>query len=173
MTVARCRSAVFAAMLLAASARADVTVTDLQVAARALSFMSTPLSGDVKVGILYSPSSPGSMQDAQELLRLMGNGLRAGSLDLHGTLVDIKDAATARVDLFFLTDYVGEEAASALDGANAKRPCVTRDLEQVERGTCLMGVRSTPKVQIVVNRAAADRSGITFATVFRVMITEI
>jgi hypothetical protein len=50
---------------------------------------------------------------------------------------------------------------------------VTTDLNQVRDGVCLMGVRSSPKVQIVVNRAAANASGITFATVFRVMITEI
>jgi hypothetical protein len=36
-----------------------------------------------------------------------------------------------------------------------------------------MGIRSAPKVQIVVNRAAAKDSGVAFATVFRVMITEI
>jgi hypothetical protein len=34
-------------------------------------------------------------------------------------------------------------------------------------------VRSAPKVQIVINRAAAKDSDVTFATVFRVMITEI
>ena len=36
-----------------------------------------------------------------------------------------------------------------------------------------MGVRSSPKVQIMVNRTVAKDSGIAFATVFRVMITEI
>jgi ABC-type uncharacterized transport system substrate-binding protein len=158
---------------MSASALAGITPTDLQVAARALSFMERPLVGSVRVGILYAPNDQRSVREAEALSALLGNGLKAGKLELKPLLVKIGDAATARVDLFFLTEFVGVAQASAARIAVLKVPCVTTDIAQVESGACLMGVRSSPKVQIMINRAAAKDSGITFATVFRVMITEI
>jgi ABC-type uncharacterized transport system substrate-binding protein len=170
--VAGMLSACFA---MSSTVSAEVTPTDLQVAARALSFMERPLAGAVRVGILYAPESPRSVREAEALRELLGNGMKAGKLELRPSLVKVREAATADVDLFFLTEFVApaEAAAAAAKIAGSKRPCVTTDIAQVESGACLMGVRSTPKVQIVVNRAAAKDSGVAFATVFRVMITEI
>jgi hypothetical protein len=152
---------------------AEVTPTDLQVAARALSFMEKPFAGLVRVGILYAPSSPESVREAETLRALLGEGMKIGKLELKPSLVKTSDAATASVDLFFLTEFVTPADASAAGIVALKRPCVTTDFAQVQSGACLMGIRSAPKVQIVVNRAAAKDSGVAFATVFRVMITEI
>jgi hypothetical protein len=159
--------------LFAAAAPAAVTPTDLQVAARALSFMENPLIGSVRVGIVYAPENPRSVQQAEELGRLLGGGLRAGSVELKPELVKLGEVRRADVDLYVLTEYVGSDEALAAQIGRGKRPCVTTDLRQVQSGACLMGVRSAPSVEIVVNRAAAKESGITFATWFRVMITEI
>jgi hypothetical protein len=165
--------AVGASLVGAADAAAAITPTDVQIAARALGFMENPLTGAVRVGILYAPENPRSVQQAQELQRLLGAGLRVGSVELKSELVKIGEARGADVDLYFLTEYVASEDARAARIGDGKRLCVTTDLRQVQSGACLMGVRSTPKVEIVVNRATAKGSGIAFATVFRVMITEI
>jgi hypothetical protein len=42
----------------------------------------------------------------------------------------------------------------------------------VRDGTCAIGVRSHPRVEILVNHAAAEASGIRFSTSFRMLITE-
>jgi ABC-type uncharacterized transport system substrate-binding protein len=145
---------------------------DVQVAARALSFMERPVNGPLRVGILYAPNSAQSTQQARELQQMLGSGLRAGKIELRPQLVRVGEASSAGVDLFFLTEFVGSDAA--LEAAKAtKLPCVTTDMAQVESGACVMGVRSQPKVQIVVNRAAAERADVRFATIFRVMITEL
>jgi hypothetical protein len=156
------------------SAHADVSATDLQVAARALSFMEKPLTGAVRVGIVYAPASPRSSRQAEQLRAMIGGGLKAGSVQLSPVMVKADEAAIANVDLFFLTEYVGPQDAplSAISAAR-QIPCVTTDIAQVQSGTCVMGVRSRPKVEILVNRAAAAASGMNFATVFRVMITEL
>jgi ABC-type uncharacterized transport system substrate-binding protein len=163
-----------ASLAAAGSAAAQVTATDLQVAARALSFMENPLTGIVRVGILHSPGNARSLQEAERLRGLLGNGLRVGSLELRPVMVTAANARAANVDLFFLTESTTTvDAHLAQPGTHESVPCVTTDLEQVRNGTCLMGIRSRPKVEIIVNRAAADASGVRFATVFRVMITEI
>ncbi len=155
------------------TASAEVTTTDLQVAARALSFMEKPFAGVVRVGILYAPDSPRSVREAETLRKLLGEGMKIGKFELQPALVKIGDLAAANVDMFFLTEFVSAADASGAGIVALKRPCVTTDFAQVESGACLMGVRSAPKVQIVINRAAAKDSGVAFATVFRVMITEI
>jgi ABC-type uncharacterized transport system substrate-binding protein len=166
------KAAAIAALVVAAPAAAEVTATDLQVAARALTFMEQPLRGVVRVGIVYSPGSARSAEQAQSLRALLGSGMRVGSVDLRPVLVPAAELAAANLDLLFVTEYLSP-ADTRLTAAVKNLPCVTTDLEQVRNGTCLMGVRSRPKVEIIVNRATAEASGVRFATVFRVMITEI
>lgn len=155
--------------------QADVTRTDVQVAARALSFVSDPLSGAVRVGIVYSADSARSLREARSLRSILGTGFRIGTLELIPVLVESAEAAKADVDLIFLTEYLAEEQTPQFLGDSTGRRilCVTTDLAQVRNGACIMGVRSQPKVEVFVNRAAAAASDITFSTVFRVMITEL
>ena len=170
------RLAALALLLLAGlPAQADVTRTDVQVAARALSFVSDPLSGAVRVGIVYSDDSARSLREARNLRSILGSGFRMGNIELMPVLIESAAAATADVDLFFLTEYLTETQTPRLLGDSTGRRilCVTTDLDQVRNGACIMGVRSQPKVEVFVNRAAAAASEITFSTVFRVMITEL
>jgi hypothetical protein len=147
---------------------------DIQVAGRALSFLAKPLTGDVTMGIVYSRANTQSIQDAQDLERQLGSGLRVGNLTLKPILVASGEAARANVSLFFVTPGTGTDAAALLEITNTKHiPCVTTDLSQVTAGRCAVGVKSTPKIEIVVNRTAAVASGTAFSTVFRMMITEI
>jgi hypothetical protein len=157
------------------AAHADITKTDVQVAARALSFVSDPLSGTVRVGIVYARSSPRSVREAERLRTILADGLRIGAVELRPILVETADVAGADVDLFFLTEHMAATETPDLLGNDNRRPilCVTTDIEQVRNGSCVMGVRSQPKVEVFVNRASASASEITFSTVFRVMITEL
>jgi hypothetical protein len=155
-------------------ALADVTAQDLQIAARALSFLQRPLSGEVAVGIVYVRGNPQSLEEAESLQGMLSEGLKVGSITLKSTLISLEQAPRASVELFFLTAGLGAEAQSLADISRARHlPCLTTDLSQVAAGRCAVGVRSQPKIQIVVNRAAAAASGTTFSTVFRMMITEI
>jgi ABC-type uncharacterized transport system substrate-binding protein len=161
-------------LLHATTALAQVTAQDLQVAGRALSFLTKPLTGEVKVGIVYASGSPQSVQEAQGLQRLLADGLKVGNLTLKPALIPVTEIARANVGLIFLAPGTGEEAKGVAQASKAKHvPCVTTDLSQVKSGYCALGVRSQPKIEILVNRAAAADSDTTFSTIFRVMITEI
>lgn len=159
---------------LSLEAAAAVTEKDLQVTARALSFMASPFKGVTRVGIVYDPADSRSQSQAESVRQMLDGGLQAGQVVLVPVLVPLAQAARAEVDLFFLTEYLGERAAPLREVMHRRRfPCVTVDLEQVRSGACVMGVQSSPKVQILINRAAAESGGIQFANVFRMMIVEI
>jgi hypothetical protein len=161
-------------VLLCASARAQFTLNDLEIAGRALGFLEKPLSGDVKAGIVYAPEDPRSVAEADALKVLLGGGLRVGSVRLVPVLVPVAELSRADVALFFLTAGIADaDTKSVTAAAVAKHtPCITTDLAQVRAGVCAMGVRAQPKIEIFVNRAAAASTNLAFSAVFRMMITE-
>lgn len=165
----------FCCLLLAgAPARAEVTQNELQIVGRVLSFFKRPLTGDVSVGIVYSADNAQSVREAESLQRLLGNGLKVGNVTLKPSLVKATDVARASVGLFFLMPGLGADAKPVAAASEAKHiPCITTDLAEVRSGACSMGVRSQPKIEILVNRGAADASHTEFSAVFRMMITEI
>jgi hypothetical protein len=156
------------------SGPADVTAKDVQVMARALGFTEKPPTGDVTVGIVYQPSNPQSAKEAEDLQKMLGDGLKAGAVVLKPLLIKIDDAAGADVGVFLLTEGVGADAAKLAAATKAKhKACITVDLPQVQNGSCAMGVKSEPKVEITVNGTLAADSGLVFATSFRMMIIEL
>jgi hypothetical protein len=161
------------AALMALPAAAEVSDTTLLVAARALSFLQHPLQGEIIVGIVYQPGNAQSEREARQLGAMMEDGFRAGQLVLRSRLITLDELASSNVGLYFLTSELGHAATPlALLNRSRQIPCVTTDIAQVRDGNCAMGVRSLPRVEILVNRAAAAASGMTFSEAFRVMITE-
>lgn len=155
-------------------ALAQLTHTDLLVLARAVGFIENFHPGAIQVGIVFSPGSAQSEQQAREVASLMESGLRVGNLVLKPTLVPLGRTQRANVALFFLTQGVGAQARELAGVSRVRKiPCVTFDIAQVRNGSCTMGVRTHPKIEVLVNRAAAEASGTEFAAVFRIMITEI
>ncbi len=156
-------------------ARAEFTLSDVKIAGRALSFLDKPLSGDVSAGIVYVPADPQSSRQAQALQQFLGDGLRVGNVTLKPVLVPVAELGRANVALLLLTDGIPTgEARTVLGAANTTRtPCITTDLAQVRNGVCAIGIRSQPKVEILVNRSLAASARVAFSAVFRMMITEI
>eukprot|EP01035_Chromulina_nebulosa_P014989 gene14989-19844_t len=103
-------AAVSALILLAVPATAEVTPAELQLAARALGFLERPLSGVVRLGIVFVPGDARSVQAADALQVLLGGGLKAGNLTFSPVLVRTDQVAGAAVDAFFLPDGLGERA---------------------------------------------------------------
>ena len=156
------------------AASAAVTSKDLQIVARTLGFLETPLTGDLNVGIVHDPDNTSSRQQAESIADMLGSGLRVGNLQLRPVLVPIAEIANAQVDFFLMTEFIGEASASLPALLNARKlPCITTDMQQVRNGICVIGVQSAPKVEIVVNRSAASLNATSFSTVFRMMITEL
>ncbi len=159
---------------MASPAAAQVTQTDLLVAGRAIGFIDNLKRGDVSIGIVYDPAIAQSAQQASELNAMMGNGLHIGNLVLKPVMLPIGKLGGDNSDLFFLTEGVGGEAARVGHASRARKiSCITFDLAQVRNGNCTIGVQTQPKIQVFVNRAAAQESGTDLAGVFRIMITEI
>ncbi len=170
------RSTILISVLMMCSlhAVAEVTQRDLQVAARALGFLAKPFTGDTVMGIFYDPQNARSRQEAEAIQAMLGAGMQSGGLTLRAALIPLDQLGTASVDLFFLTGNLGDSAEVLRASLAAKKiPCVSTDIDQVRSGRCVMGIRSAPRIEILVNREAAEETGTSFASMFRMMILEI
>lgn len=165
---------VLAGLLMPAVSHAQVTAKDVQVAARVLTFTSTPFSGTVKLGIVYDASNAASNADEQALVGILGSGLSVGGVTLVPVPVPIAKLASTPADVLFLTSGLGA-AASAVQAqaASGKTLCITTDMSATQAGYCAVSVQSDPKVQITVNKAAASATNVSFASAFLMMVTEI
>lgn len=151
-----------------------ISERDLQIIARTLGFLDPPLTGEVEVGILFNPGSPASLQDAESIRDLLDGGMAGGSLVMNPVMVPMQQAGSADVDFFLLAEAAGETAGNLQETLQQRQlPCVTADLDQVRSGNCAVGIQSSPKVEILVNRDTAAAGGVNFASVFRMMVREL
>ena len=150
---------------------ASLSPKDVDVVARALTFLQPPLSGAF-VAIVYAPTDPASRRDAEEIAAMLSGGLKVGPTVLMPRVLASQAIGVGGFALMI--------AAAGANGPEiqefsrtARIMCVTADLAAVQAGLCTMAVKSIPRVEIVVNHAAAKASGPVFAAAFRMMIKEI
>ena len=156
-----------------AAAAAEPTLRDLQVLARALGFLERPPSGMAEIGIVYPQQSTVGLAEAQRIAASFGDGLRAGNLVVRPRLVTLESVGDARAAALLLTDAAAAQAALvARVVAGRSILTVTSDRALIDAGSVVMVVRSEPRVEILVNRAAAQTAGVNFAAAFRMMIQE-
>jgi hypothetical protein len=160
------------APLVSSGHAASLPPLELQILAKALAFLDPPLAGEAVVAIVYAAGNPDSRRDADALAAEIGSSLRIGEATLTPTVVDSAALATSRFSLVIVA--TGAASARVLEAARAQHAlCVTADLAAVRAGTCTMAIHSNGRVEIYINREAANGAGLTFATAFRIMVHEL
>lgn len=164
--------AALAALAAPAVSHADAA-KDLQVAGRALTFLENGPTGRVTIGVVFDPAKPGSVAEKDAVMAALGGGYSAGTLTIVGAPMPVSALAGAGgVKALFVTSGVNYAAVGA--AAKAKKVItIGTDPACVKSGACVMGVATEPKVEITVNRSAADAVGAAFKAAFRMMINEI
>lgn len=151
---------------------ASLSRQDLQVLSRALVFVQPAPSGTQTLAIAYATGNASSRADAEAIEALIGSGLRVGAAMLRPRLVDTASLAEG--------GFAAVLAAEGADGTllqaafqKQKVLCITGNFSAVQAGNCVMAIRAAPRVEILVNHAAATAAGVEFSAAFRMMIREI
>jgi hypothetical protein len=160
-------TALIAAVAVFAASAEATTPRDLQVVARAVGFVNGLPRGVVNVAVVDGPG-------AEAVMSAMAQGVSAGGITLNPRRVPLNalTASGARV-IIVPEGQSGAHAAIAAAARSMHAVTVSTDMSCVRAGRCVVGVASSPRVEIVVSRAAAAAADISFGQAFRVMIREI
>lgn len=172
----RRRAFAVVSVLLASIARpvcaASLTPQDLQILASALAFVQPRPANEGVVAIVYTGKDKISRQDAEAIFAGIGESLTANGILLTPRLVEAGELANGDFSLVIVAAGANSDAVPpALRTHHAL--CVTADPEAVRLGFCTMAVHSAGKVEILLNYRAAVASGISLATAFRMMVSEL
>jgi hypothetical protein len=168
-----CFAAVVGACLTSASpaAAASLSSRDVQIIAKALGFLDPAPAGG-PVAVLYASGNAASKADAEAIVAMFSGGLASGGGTVTARAVPVASIGDG-------TGYVAIIVAAGAEDINVPSAkshgllSITGVDRLVRAGRCVMAVHSQPRVDITVNRAAAQATGIGFTAAFGMLVHEI
>jgi hypothetical protein len=93
---------------------------------------------------------------------------------LNPRRVSLADLAQSGARIIIVPEGQGaSHGAIAAAARQLRAVTLSTDMSCVRSGHCVVGVATSPRVEIVVSRSAATASRVSFSQAFRVMIREI
>ena len=146
---------------------------DMQILGRALGFIENGPSGDVKIGVVHDSGNAASGAEADEIVSLIGGGMKSGKINLQAEKVSTGSAAGSSYPVLYFTKGTEGQHSSIFSAASSKGVItVSTHDDCLNANQCVMVVKSVPKVDIKVSTAAAGATNVSFGSAFRMMITE-
>jgi hypothetical protein len=153
------------------AAAASLSPRALRIIGQAVQFLQPPVRPGT-MAIAYDPARPASRADATAMAPELGSDLVSGGTMLPMRVVAVAELPNGR----FVVAIVAAGAGNAAFGAAIRAAhmlCVTADMSAVPAEACTMAVVTRPRVEVVLNHAAANACGVDFSIAFRMMIREI
>lgn len=155
------------------SAYAQMTSSAVAVGARVVSFLQPPPSGLVVAAIVYEPGNDVSEREARAIEHELGSGLKVGALSFRARRVAsnaLGELTGAR--LAFVTR--GTNYRQVTSATNARSiVTIASDPVCTRAGQCTVAIQSSPRIQIIVSRAACLAARIKFSAAFLMLVREI
>jgi hypothetical protein len=159
---------------ISAAAADDVSLADLKAATRSLGFLQNPQhNNDFVVGIVYVTGSAGSKtlgQQTADRIRALPGPKDSG---LKTEIITVNDLANHadRLDALYLLPGTSAGASAIIDMARRKHLLVmSNDPACLDQHCCMLMIRDTGRVEIVMDSALAQSAGVTFSSVFAMMV---
>lgn len=152
----------------------DVTVGDLQAAARAIGFLNNlPRDGVTIIGVVYASQSPSSKALATQTANLLSTlpGPNNSTIRARPVPVETLVQANDRLDAIFLLPGMSAEAPTIVEAIRRRHILsISNDPACLETNCCVLMVRANPQVEIILNSAMAEAVGADFSTVFAMIV---
>ena len=172
------RRSCLAALLLLAQAvpdpalAASLSARETSLLGQVLKFLEPRPTGDGVVVVAYAAGDTASQRDAQAIVRDLGAGVPTQDGVLRPVVAS--DDALGAMRFGLVIAAAGAASAAVLRAALAQHAlCVTGDAAAVRAGLCAMAIGGEPRIEILLNHTVVARSGIRFATAFRMMVHDI
>ncbi len=155
----------------AEAADASLSGRDVQIIAKALGFLEPAPHGGT-IAVVYAAAGAASRADAMAIVSLFGGGIASGGGTIMAKAVSADAVGDGSAYVAVILAAGAEQAAPGTPQPRGLLSISGTD-ELVRSGKCVMAVHSQPRVEIIVNRAAAQAAGIGFTAAFGMLVHEI
>jgi hypothetical protein len=150
------------------------TLKDVQVGLRTVAFTAGPSRKHVQVAIIHNPQNPDSRADARQIAAWLGSEASFPGVTFEISMVGLDDLIGERA---YPVAIVAAHTGASFDrilfyAQHNKTLTISADLACVRAKACVVGVATTPRVEVLVSREASILCGIEFQEAFRMMVTE-
>lgn len=156
-------------------ATAQAVKKDLEIVSRTISFLKSVTTPTVIMAIIEDPTNPASVSNADAVVAFFTSNSKAGKKKLSVLKVSASDQdQLANVDVIFIPK--GLEAVHADIGQQAKllqKLAISTDDSCARNGHCAVSAKSTPRVEILVNQATTNESGVKFSPAFLMLVKKL
>jgi predicted GTPase len=145
----------------------------LQVAVRAVSFLTPSVGKTVNAAIIYEAGDTASEEEARAIERSLAASNNSGSVHFR----------SRRVSTASLDQLSGIKVAFVTKGTNYRQVAAATSAQSImtisfdpactRAGHCVLSVSSRPKIQIVVSKSATTAARLRFNSSFLMLIKEI
>ena len=150
------------------------TLNELKVGVRVFDFMTAPPRGRLSLAIIHDGQNKASLDDALAIQGWLNSGVSSVKAELIPVLVDARqldDNPGYRIAI--VAGGTGAYFDRILDYALKNRTLtISADLACIRDGKCAVGIASTPRVEVVINRAVTSACWVEFTEAFRMMVRE-
>ena len=164
-------AAAFAAAAAAVPARAadDVSLADLKAATRSLGFLQYH-SGGFVIGIVYAPNGKNLSQQTAERIRTLPGPNNSG-FKAETVAVGELAGSSEHLDALYLVPGTTGNASAIADIARRRHLLVmSNDPACLDQHCCMLMVRDNGRVEIVLDSELAQAAGVSFSSVFAMMV---
>lgn len=151
------------------------SLKDVQVGIRTVEFLRAPPQGQTDVAIIYDHRRKESEDDARAILVWLLESARIGRAEIVPVLIDIAELGRERRFRVAMvaSGMASETFSRVLDYAVANGTVtISSDLSCVHAGQCAVGISSSPRVEVTLNRRVATACGVDFLEAFRMLVKE-
>jgi len=157
----------------ASRAMAAITQKDVIVIARIIPLADNGPQGNVEIAVIKG--GPASVEDAQMFMELVGKGKTIGGTTISATTVTADQLSASKARVVLIPAGLDASEMDTVFTLARRHKLITISTSEacLRAQKCALSIRSEPAVDIKLSLAAANATGLSFGTNFRMIIKEV
>jgi hypothetical protein len=163
---------VFPVFAFASVAWAEITEKDVLVLGRLAGLLQGVDSGKVLVVVVGDGES---RADAEAFTRMVGSGKAVGGITLTAKHVSLEELKTSDARVVLLPSGLSAANMTEIFAVASQKKMATISTSEacLQSRQCAIAIKTNPAVDIKMSASAAQATGVSFGSTFRMMIKEV
>lgn len=146
---------------------------DIKALSKAVGFIQGGPTGDVEISIVFDPTNRESSEHASNIMQVSTQEGGLNKVKFVAKKVPYTNIDFINSKIIFVTRGMEGKYQAILDRAvKIGAITVSTDENCLNKGACVLVVKTEPDIDILVSMSVADKIGVEFSSAFSMMITK-